>query len=246
MEHLFTKYKKRIFIVSALIILISGFFISQLDYREEYAFISMFFMIFITLPTYYFFIIKHNKFNAIKVLIILSLFSMVIETIGILTGFPYSFFTYTNNLGPKIFVIPITLSFGFVPLVIASWYLIEKFKLKNLFIKIFYGALILILFDLVLDPAAVVLNFWEWEINGLYYGVPLVNYLGWLFTGLISMFIIFYFMKEKPKSDYLIYTALMGNLFFTMVVIMNLMIIPSIIGIIISFYLCYIIKKEKN
>ena len=243
MQQFFTK--KNVFLISSLIVILSAFFISLIEYKDEYALISMFFMIFLSFPTYYFFIKKHNKLNAIKIIVFLSLLSMVIETIGILTGFPYGYFNYTNKLGPKIFVIPITLSFGFVPLVIASWYLVDNLKLKNILNKIIIGTLLLVIFDLVIDPGAVALNFWEWDVKGFYYGIPFSNFLGWIFTSFISMSIIFYLMKEKANSIYLIYTAFIGNLFWLTVVIINKMIIPSIIGLILMVYM--IIKiKEKN
>lgn len=241
--------KKKILLVASIIIVLSAFFISLIEFKEEYISISVFFMVLLCVPTYYYFIKKTNAKKAILAILVLSVFSMVIETIGVLTGFPYGFFSYTDNLGAKIGVIPWTLSFGWVPLVIASWALVKTFvkKQKFVFIKqIILGAVILAVFDLVLDPGSVALNFWEWTPPGIYYGIPLSNYLGWLFSGIIGMIIINLIMnKEKQDNDFLI-TAYLGNLFWTIVVILNQMIIPSILGIAISVFLAKKIFFEKT
>ncbi len=50
------------------------------------------------------------------------------------------------------------------------------------------GALLLTAWDLTLDPAMSDLApYWVWEADGLYYGMPLVNLLGWFGTGLLIM-----------------------------------------------------------
>jgi bisanhydrobacterioruberin hydratase len=236
------KNRLLILLIISLVVLLSAIFLFLLDFKNHYSIISMFFMILICLPTYYYFI-KYHKKNAFFVIIIISIFSMLIESIGILTGFPYGFFNYTNKLGPKLFVIPFSLSFGFVPLVIGSWFIVETFKIKNLLNKILLGALILIIYDLVIDPGAVALNFWEWEINGIYYGIPISNYFGWLFTGFLSMFIFYFFIKEKPKTNLILFTVFLGNVFWTTIVILNKMIIPSIIGLILLIYMVKLIVK---
>ncbi|MFP4568386.1 MAG: carotenoid biosynthesis protein [Candidatus Woesearchaeota archaeon] len=241
--------KRTIIIILSIIIALSGFFISQVDYKVEYTSLSIFFMLLLSAPTYYYFIKKTNTNKAIKTIIILSLFSMIIESIGIITGTPYGYFTYTERLGAKIGVIPWTVSFGWVPLVIASWTLSEniiKTKKYEQIKKIILGTLILVAFDLVLDPGAVALRFWEWQVQGIYYGIPFTNYIGWIISGSIGMTIITKLMQgDRAHSTFLI-TAHLGNIFWTMVAIVNFMIIPSIIGIIITIYLSQKILRANN
>ncbi len=241
--------KKTILIIASIIIALSAFFISSLEFREEYIPISIFFMIALCIPTYYFFIKKTNTKRAIITLLALSIFSMIIETIGVITGFPYGFFTYTDKLGGSVGVIPWTVSFGWVPLVIAAWTIAQERVKKTgyeLIKKIILGAFILMLFDVVLDPGSVALNFWEWHPPGIFYGVPLSNYAGWIFSGIIGMLIITLIMKkEKPSNDFLI-TAYLGNTFWTVVTLTNGMIVPGIVGIIITTYLSKKIYTQRK
>src|SRR5690606_29493557 len=51
--------------------------------------------------------------------------------------------------------------------------------------------------DLILDPVAVKLGFWTWQNPGLYYGIPLQNYFGWLISAIISTMIYFKFNNKK-------------------------------------------------
>ena len=47
------------------------------------------------------------------------------------------------------------------------------------------------------DSAAVALKFWVYESKGFFYGVPLMNFLGWIFSGLLSSIITMLFVKDK-------------------------------------------------
>ena len=49
------------------------------------------------------------------------------------------------------------------------------------------AVVLVVVCDLVLDPAAVSLGFWAWDEPGWYYGVPLVNFLGWVASGGIAV-----------------------------------------------------------
>jgi putative membrane protein len=146
--------------------------------------------------------IMFGKTRAMVCIILLGLFSLTIETIGIHTGFPYSFFQYELELGQKLFgTTPWTVFFGWFPLVIGS-YVFSRLIMKNKSNVLTYLSfiLILVLTDLVLDPGSVARGFWSYEIDGLWYGVPLVNFLGWVFSGSIAYGIIHAIGTLIPKQ----------------------------------------------
>jgi len=235
--------KKIIIAVMSIFIAIAAIFISLVEFKQEYFAISIFFMVFLSIPTYFYLIKKTSSIKAIKTILTLSLFSMIIETIGVLTGIPYGLFSYTQSLGAKIGVVPWTVSFGWVPLVIASWTLTERF-LKNqtsILKKAIVGSVILTIFDLVLDPGAVVLKFWVWVPQGVYYNVPISNFLGWIFSGFIGMILILKLMKNEKPDNNLLLTAFFGNIFWTVIAIMGGMTIPMVVGIALTIFLSKII-----
>jgi bisanhydrobacterioruberin hydratase len=118
-------------------------------------------------------------------LLALAAFGYAIETIGVVTGFPYGSFYYGDALGGKLLgLVPFLLPVSYAPLVIgavaASW------GSRSRALRVLRSALLLTLMDGVLDPGAASLGFWVWPDGGAYYGVPLSNYAGWLLSGTLA------------------------------------------------------------
>lgn len=125
-------------------------------------------------------------------LLALAAFGYTIETVGTTTGFPYGPFYYGEALGGKAFdVVPYLLPVSYTPLVIgaltAAWNIRETSVGPNSGVAlVLRTAVLLTLIDGVLDPGAAALGFWVWPEGGLYYGVPLSNYAGWLLSGALA------------------------------------------------------------
>lgn len=206
-------------IVIGILLFLLGFFpVNFPQYENEW--ISVIGIIALSIPAYYFFI-REKKFKqkAIFTIIAISIFAVIIETIGIITGFPYSKFFYGDSIGLKLFgITPFTILFTFTPVVLGSTFIASKIiekikdnnenKLKNfIYIKLkktnstilffFFSVLFLVIYDLLLDPVAAKLGFWIWPNGGEYFEIPLMNYFGWIFSGLIATGIYYFFMKDK-------------------------------------------------
>lgn len=187
------------------------------------------------LPSYYF-LIKKEKKKAIFTIITISIFAIIIETIGIATGLPYSEFFYGEELGFKLFgLTPWTVFFAFTPLVLGAVFYTKKFLGKNNFsIKKFFilSTAILVIIDLILDPVAVKLGFWFWVEEGIYYGIPLQNYFGWILSGFIATLIYYYFNKTNivEGQELSLYYSIW---FYTGASFFLGLLIPFLIGIIL-------------
>ncbi len=114
--------------------------------------------------------------------------SLGAELLGTATGIPFSAYRYTEFLGYKVL--------GLVPALIPiSWfmmafpsYVIAQSLARRPLARWGFGALLLTTWDLTLDPAMSELTpYWVWETPGPYYGMPLVNLLGWFATGVAIM-----------------------------------------------------------
>lgn len=118
----------------------------------------------------------------------LALFTWGIEIVGVLAGLPYGEFSYGIELGPMLFdLVPLGLPMFYVPILLNS-YLLALLVLRSRSGPRRFGltlAFVLVL-DLVLDPGAVALGFWVWSDPGAYYGVPAINYAGWLASGSVA------------------------------------------------------------
>lgn len=138
--------------------------------------------------------------------IVLSLGS---ELLGTSTGFPFGHYRYLSGLGYKIaglvpFTIPLSWFYvGF------SAYIIARAALENRLPSwlsatgaIAFGSLLLTSWDFVLDPAMsqTTVHFWVWEQPGAFFGMPYRNFIGWLGTGALFMFVATLLWKVKPVN----------------------------------------------
>lgn len=129
----------------------------------------------------------------------LSLFAYVIEIVGLLTGFPYGHFTYSSNVGLLLFdFVPLSLPFAWAPLVLGA--VVLSFRYKSHFFAFMICTVVLMLaIDLVLDPGAVYLGFWSYENGGIWYNVPISNYIGWIISGVVGFAITYFFTKKRSN-----------------------------------------------
>ena len=141
-------------------------------------------------------LVRHAGVRWIPAFAALYLTSLVSELAGTTVGLPFGPYRYTDGLGPKWF--------GHVPLLIPlSWffmavpsYLLARRAVpyaarrggRGKTLGIVVGSLILLAWDLALDPAmSWSTKYWVWGSAGPYYGMPLLNLFGWYVTGLALM-----------------------------------------------------------
>jgi bisanhydrobacterioruberin hydratase len=124
-------------------------------------------------------------------LLLLTAYTYLIEFVGVTTGYPYGDFHYVLELGPMLFgTVPVGLPVFFFPLVLNSYLLCLLLlgpRVDSRFARFAASLAVVVVIDLVLDPAAVALGFWAYADGGAYYGVPLTNYLGWVVSGAVAV-----------------------------------------------------------
>jgi putative membrane protein len=122
---------------------------------------------------------------------LLTVYAYGIELVGVATGWPYGDFEYLVELGPMLFGdVPLGLPVFFFPLVVNSYLLAQLLlgpRMRRAVIRLPAVAALVVWMDVVLDPGAVALGFWQYEAAGAYYGVPLSNYAGWVLSAAVSV-----------------------------------------------------------
>lgn len=119
----------------------------------------------------------------------LTAYTYAIETLGVQTGWPYGNFEYGVSLGPMVDGVPIALPVFFIPLVVNAyllWLLLLGTRASRLGARLAAVIPTVVLMDIVLDPGAVALGFWAFDLGGLY-GVPLSNYVGWVLSAVAAV-----------------------------------------------------------
>lgn len=124
----------------------------------------------------------------------LVVYAFGIELFGVSTGWPYGEFEYAIELGPMIFgVVPVGLPVFFLPLVLNSYLLCLLLlggAADRRAVRLAAVIATVLLVDFVLDPGAVAVGFWRYLDGGIYYGVPLSNYLGWVLSATVSVVLL--------------------------------------------------------
>jgi uncharacterized membrane protein len=133
------------------------------------------------------------------------------ENLSILTGFPFGHYHYTEALGPKLFLVPLLIAPAYFGCGYLAWSLAHvfvgvfgnKLRAEQIWRVPLVAAFVMVLWDLTMDPiAATVQKQWIWHDGGSYFGVPFVNYLGWLLC-VYTTFQLFaiYISRQRAASE---------------------------------------------
>ena len=186
--------------------------------------------------------------KTLYIIFILSSLSLCIEYIALVTKCPYGEFFYNNSLGGQIKnILPWTTGFSYLPLLFGATSLSYFFS-KRLFYRIIISALILLTFDLVLDPGAVAVSIWSYTTKGMYYSVPLSNFIGWILTAIFMSTITIHILRRFPEEKLLnlTYSLCISISLWTWIDFLEKLWVPFFIGTFIIMYLLVIyLKNEK-
>lgn len=115
------------------------------------------------------------------------------EVIGVKTGLFFGDYYYGETLGWKVLDVPLAIGLNWVIMIYASG-LFARSVTKSRYYAIVLGAVLMTAIDILIEPIAIKLDFWQWVEAS----VPLRNYLGWF---LLSLLLQFFFSFSMPKSN---------------------------------------------
>ncbi len=207
-------------------------------------------VIIISIPAFYG-IWKIFGRHGISVIITLGIFALIIESIGIHTGWPYSPFEYTMPFGYRLFdTTPWTVFIAWSPLVVGAFLLAQTWFKQNwsrflAYVGILVGA------DIILDPGAVARELWKYTNGGLWFDVPIQNFIGWVISGTIAYVILRIILKNKEiKNMKYIWVGslslLLSIFLWTGVNAGYELWLPAILGIILGKILIYGLLNTKE
>ncbi len=118
-------------------------------------------------------------------------FGYLIEVAGVTSGILFGEYQYGKPLGWKMFDVPLIIGVNWLILSFSSLGLIGRF-IANSVIKNIVASLLMVMLDVLIEPVAIQLNFWNWkEID-----VPLQNYIMWFFSAFTINAIVTALLKE--------------------------------------------------
>ena len=151
---------------------------------------------------------ERPKFAIVSIAIIVVSFG--IEWLGVRTGQVFGSYVYGETLRPSIDDVPISIGCAWFVMLVASAAVAQKIAPQSITKSHFrfscFVALIMVCFDLFMEPAAVKLDYWTWMNSR----VPLQNYMAWF--GLSFIFVIIgsqagVFRRPLPRIAFHCYFA---------------------------------------
>src|SRR6266849_7829665 len=142
-------------------------------------------------------------------LVICLAVSNVLENLSILPGFPFGHYYYTDNLGPKLFLVPILIGPAYFGTGYLAWVLgtvltgdiRSRGSAFTTFAVPFIASFLMVAWDLAMDPTnSTIRHSWIWQQGGGYFGVPLTNYLGWSFTVYVFFQLFALYLRLRKAS----------------------------------------------
>lgn len=122
------------------------------------------------------------------------IFTTLIEILAVKTGSIFGNYSYSSILGLKYYGVPLVIGINWTIVIYGLYTISDKIIPHSIYLKSLLAGVMAVLFDLILEPMAVRLNYWNWQGAS----IPIQNYLSWF---LISAGVSFIGAKVKIKTD---------------------------------------------
>lgn len=149
----------------------------------------------------------HYRLRGILVFALICLvIGNILENLGVHTGFPHGHYEFLPLMGPQFFRVPILLGVAYIGMAYVSWTLarlilgatITQPKGAQLFTVPLLAAVVMTAWDFAQDPVwSTLLHAWSWRDGGIWFGVPLTNYAGWLLTVFLIYFAFALYLRHS-------------------------------------------------
>tara|TARA_Y100000590_G_scaffold289316_1_gene325668 strand:- start:538 stop:1167 length:630 start_codon:yes stop_codon:yes gene_type:complete len=141
-------------------------------------------------------IINSNSKNVFYLLIVF-IWGMVAEIIGVNTGLIFGSYNYGDSLGIKVMDVPILIGINWIITAIICGTIARQIKVLKYFQVTIAIALMLFL-DLLIEPVAPMMDMWNFSNTN---SAPLSNYITW---AIVALPLQIYFVVEKLEFNFTI------------------------------------------
>jgi putative membrane protein len=123
-----------------------------------------------------------------KVMVIVLIGAWGVEELGLVTGFPFGRYTYTQALQPQLAGVPLLIPLAWMMMLPPAWAAAdailsgwqERLGIWNALLHAVLAGLAFTAWDLYLDPQMVARGLWVWDhLLAGYFGIPWSNFIGW-------------------------------------------------------------------
>jgi len=115
--------------------------------------------------------------------------TLVLEIVGVATSLVFGAYTYGSTLGLKLLGVPLLIGINWT-IIILGIVQVARTRIANPLAAALVTASLTVLFDYVMEPVAIALDYWTWAGGD----IPLQNYIAWFCIAFVFAFL---FAKQK-------------------------------------------------
>jgi bisanhydrobacterioruberin hydratase len=140
--------------------------------------------------------------------VVTAVITLLLEVVGVETGLIFGGYSYGDTLGLKLIGVPVIIGLNWVMVVLGAVTLMEKVT-GVLWYKVLGTAVITTLFDFVMEPVAMKLDYWMWD-GGT---IPLQNYIAWAVISAGGA-VLYHRMELSNREHYQVWVILIVQFLF--------------------------------
>ncbi len=126
--------------------------------------------------------------------------TLFLEILGVKTGLVFGSYVYGSTLGLELLGVPLLIGINWTIIILGSITLVKRWVSSPLAVM-FITAVITVVFDYIMEPAAIALDYWSWDGGG----IPVQNYIAW---GVISFMCAGLYEGMKLNNPYRLPTVI--------------------------------------
>ena len=232
-------------LLAALALFLAAYLVVRFDDPVPSA-VPVVFLAALALPSYIALVRWLGPARGIALLFLLSLLPLAVEGYAVATGIPYGGFTYSADLGYRAFgLVPWTVAFAYLPMLLGAVTLAGTAAGTSWTRLVPAGVLVLLLVDLVIDPAGVHAGLWVWTDGGAYYGVPTSNFAGWVLTGTVYVALFRLIADDRAIPRTVAASLLLILAFWTGYLARNGLAVPALLGATLALATLSVVFSDK-
>lgn len=161
-------------------------------------------------------LILNRKAKPLTFVVFLSIAFVIgisVELIGVHTSYLFGSYFYGNSLGWKWYGVPVIIGLNWGILTVTSSAIIHRFQL-NKHVEAILAAILMVLFDYILEPVAIKLDYWHWTEGQ----IPVYNFICWMGVSYLLQ-LIYQRMKLAEVNKVAESLFLMMFIFFTLLML---------------------------
>ena len=135
-----------------------------------------------------------NGWKSLIIWTIIYLIGMSTEIVGVNTGLLFGNYSYGNNLGLKLFGVPLLIGINWVVLTFLTASISRRF-IPYKWPAIICGAILMVGLDFFIEPIAPIFDYWHWETGH----APFRNFVDWFFVSLFMQVLV---MNDLPEKEH--------------------------------------------